>query len=396
MTHNGLEIAIPREDEIDALDAVLSPALHFSPGLTREFVGVLGRESFRAARLSGRVVAGLGLIRMGQWYGSARVPLAGITAVGVAPDMRGAGIGSALLKRTLEDLRVEGLPLAALYPATLPYYQRAGFERAGQRVTYELPLAAIDSRDRSLELVPFGPDDYDQMRQVYQRRAGLVAGNLDRPEWMWRDRFEPRDKQAFRYRAAHDGVTEGYIVYTQGGRNDPLMITDVCVLSAAAGRRLLALLAGYRSMVDKVVWSGGPLDPLVYLLAEQLSAGQRNTAAVLRSLDWVLRIVDVVRALAARGYPPGLSAELHLDVYDDLLPANAGRWVLAVSGGHGEVQPGGAGRIQVHVRDLAAIYSGFLSPQECVYLGTIAGPEEDLALAGAIFGGPRPWIADMF
>ena len=72
------------------------------------------------------------------------------------------------------------------------------------------------------------------------------------------------------------------------------------------------------------------------------------------------------------------------------------RWVLAVSGGRGQVQPGGAGRIRLDVRDLAAIYTGFLAPQECTYLGTIAGPEQDLALAGVVFSGARPWIADMF
>jgi hypothetical protein len=49
----------------------------------------------------------------------------------------------------------------------------------------------------------------------------------------------------------------------------------------------------------------------------------------------------------------------------------------------------------MHVCDLAAIYTGFMAPHECAYLGTITASEEDLALAGAVFAGPRPWIADM-
>ena len=110
-------------------------------------------------------------------------------------------------------------------------------------------------------------------------------------------------------------------------------------------------------MIEHMTWNGGPLDPLLYLLGEQQTSGSRNKVKIIRSLDWMLRIVDVAGALAARGYPPGLSAELHLDLSDDILPANAGRWVLSVDGGRGQAQPGGAGRLRLDARDLAAIYA---------------------------------------
>jgi predicted acetyltransferase len=396
MIRNNLEIGVPRADEIDALDALLGPALHFPNSTMRDWLETIGLENCRAARCDDRFVAGLGFALIGQWFGGARVPLAAVTAVGVAPDWRGAGAGTALMRRTLEDLRGAGVPLAALYPASLRFYRRAGFERAGQRITYELPLEAIDVDDRSLDLLPFGPEDYTQVHQIYEQAARRSAGNLDRPAWMWQRRLEPKDKQTFRFLVKNGAHDEGYIVFTQAGRSDPLMIADVCALTPRAGRRILGLLAGYRSVIEHVTWSGGPLDPLAYLLGEQLTAGSRNKARIVRTLDWMLRIVDVAGALTARGYPPGLSAELHFAIDDELLPANAGRWVLHVADGRGEVQPGGAGSIRLHVRDLAAIYTGFLAPHECAYLGTIAGPAEDLALAGAVFAGPRPWIADMF
>ena len=156
------------------------------------------------------------------------------------------------------------------------------------------------------------------------------------------------------------------------------------------------MCAGYRSMVEHIVWSGGPRDPFVYLLGEQLTAGSRAKVQIVRSLDWMLRIVDVVGALGVRGYPPGLSAELHLDVRDDLLAANNGRFVLELDGGRAHVRPGGQGRLQLGVRELAAIYSGFMAPIELCALGAIAAPDADLALAAAVFAGPQPWIADMF
>lgn len=392
----ALAIRPPQTDEVDTLDAVLGMALHFPLGGMRERITILGPDNFRAVLLDGRIIAGFGFVRMGQWFNGARVPLVGLTAVGVVPEYRGSGIGSLMLRRALEELQAEGSPLSALYPATLPYYQRVGYERAGVRVTYELPLEAIDVREQTLDLVPLEPGQYEALYRIYEQRARRTAGNLDRPAWIWQQKLEPKDRQAFRYLVARDGHSEGYVVFTQGGRSDPLTVLDVCVLTPEAGRRLLTLFAGYRSMVEHVIWSGGPFDPFVYLLGEQLTAGSRSRVRIIRALDWMLRIVDIAGALSMRGYPPGLNAEVHLDIVDNLLPVNNGRFVLEVADGRGVVRPGGQGRIRLGIRELAALYTGFMAPAELRTLGVVDASDEQLALAGVLFAGPRPWIADMF
>jgi len=396
MTSHNLDYGPVCDTELAALDALLAPALHFPTGSMRDWIARVGLDSFRVVRRDGAIIGGLATIKMAQWFGGQRVPMAGVSAVGVAPEMRGSGAGSLMLRRALTELHAEGMALSALYPATLPYYQRAGYERAGVRVTYELPLEAITVGERTLDLVPVEPAHYAELRRAYEQHARRAAGNLDRPDWIWTQKLEPSDKQPFRYMVRRDGQVEGYVVYTQGGRSDPLNVLDVCVLTPEAGRRLLALFAGYRSMVEHVVWNGGPLDPLVYLLDEQLTAGARAKVKVVRALDWMLRIVDVAAALGARGYPAGLSAELHLEVRDDLLAANNRRFVLDVADGRGQVRLGGQGRIQLGVRELAALYTGFMACAELSAIGAISGPAIDMALADALFSGPRPWIADMF
>ena len=114
------------------------------------------------------------------------------------------------------------------------------------------------------------------------------------------------------------------------------------------------------------------------------------------SWPWMLRIIDVRRALGERGYAPTHESELHLRVRDDLLPANDGAFVLRVSGGKGEVESGGDGRLQIDVRGLAPLYSGYASAHELISTGYIEGAEADLGLADAVFAGPAPWMADFF
>ncbi|MCX7011428.1 MAG: sterol carrier protein domain-containing protein, partial [Candidatus Sumerlaeota bacterium] len=111
---------------------------------------------------------------------------------------------------------------------------------------------------------------------------------------------------------------------------------------------------------------------------------------------WMLRVVDVAAALEARGYPPAFEAELHFEIQDDWLPWNNGRFVLQVSNGRGEVSPGGQGRLRMHVRRLAQLYTGHLSPGELRVVGDAEGPPADWAAAGLAFSGPRPWMADLF
>lgn len=392
---HDLEISPPHENEDEALDRVLSTALHF-PGSIGDWLARIGRENFRAVRRQGRIVAGVALAPMGQWFGGTRVPMVGINGVGVAPDQRGSGVGTAMMAAILEELHAAGTPLSVLYPATLRFYQRNGYERAGYRYTYELPLDAIDARDQGLTLEPVEPPHYEALYQLYEQRARRSAGNLDRPAWMWRLRLEPKDRQPFRFIVRRNGEAEGYVVYVQANRSEPVTVLDHCVLTPAAGRQILALFAGYRSMVEHLVWSSGPNDPLLYLLGENLSGGERGRARIVRPFEWMLRIADVPAALQARGYPPEIRADVHFDVRDDLLAANNRRWVLQISGGKGEAQEGGTGRVRLGIRELAALYTGFMAPAELRAIGAIEATDEDLALIGAIFAGPRPWIADMF
>jgi predicted acetyltransferase len=305
-------------------------------------------------------------------------------------------VGSLLMRQMLIELHRQGTALSALYPATLSFYRRFGYLRAGQRLTYELPLDGIDVREHTGEILPVAAEHHDLVRQLYTQRARHSAGNLDRPDWIWQRRLDPQDRELLRFLVVCDGQPEGYVIYSQATRSDPLQILDLCVLTARAGRQVLTFFANYRSMVERMVWSGGPRDPLLYLLNENLIGGTHGKATITRPFEWMLRIVDLPAALSQRGYPPGISAELHLDLHDALLPANNGRWVLRVADGHGAVEAGGDGRIALDVAELAAIYSGFMAPMELRTIGALHGPDADLALLGVVFSGPQPWIADMF
>jgi predicted acetyltransferase len=110
----------------------------------------------------------------------------------------------------------------------------------------------------------------------------------------------------------------------------------------------------------------------------------------------MLRIVDLAQALTARGYPEHVATDLELDLVDEVLEENAGRWSIHIANGRAAIERGGRGSIRLDVRGLAALYTGWMEPHALVVAGSLHASEADLSRLGAAFGGPSPSMLDFF
>ncbi len=383
------------EREVTAAEDIRAQAFALTPEASRGWPQSVeaGEAHLRVLREGGSVAATIVLIPMGQWFNGRRVPMVGIGGVGVAPERRGQGTATRLMRAALRELRSQGAPLASLYPATQPLYRRVGFEQSGSRFEIRAQLHGLDFQERTLSLRPVGESDLPAIREVYRRHAQRQQGWIDRTAYTWTRVTHPKGETAYGYLVEGSAGIEGYVYLTRRvisqGIWQELNLTDLVALTPAAGRRLLSFLGDHRSMAQEVVWRGGPADPLLFLLREQ-------TYQVKHLFQWMLRLLDVPAALQARGYPAGYSGALHLEVDDDLFPENRGRFVLEVENGEAEVRPGGDGDVKLHVRALAPLYSGFLSPAALQSAGALEADEVSLRTATALFSGPPPAMPDMY
>jgi predicted acetyltransferase len=339
----------------------------------------IGDANFRTVHVDGTLAGGLGVYRTGQVFGGRSVPLGGLAGVGVAPEHRGAGVAAEMVASTLEALRDDGVPLAGLYASTQRLYRSVGFEQAGNRVDYEVPLRAIGVGDRNArvervqaaEIVP-----------LYQP----VHGNLDRSPALWDRILHPNQGESWAFRVGNDG----YAVLGQEASNKhyDVLVRDWQAHTPRAARRLWTLLADHSSLRVNARWCGPAVDPRLAHLPEQSwkIAGQHR---------WMLRILDVPGVLTARGWPAG-EGELHLDVSDPILQANTGPWVLTVADGRAEVHPGGRGDLRTGIAGLAPLYSGLFDPATLRRIGWIDGPDDAIATATRLFAGPEPWMPEMY
>lgn len=379
------------EDE-PALTATWAASFNHPAARWGDFLDLIGRDEVRVVRRGGRLAGGLGLYRMGQWFGGRAVPMAGVAAVGVGPEHRRTGAARTLMAGALGELRREGVALSALHASTSALYRSVGYERAGLRCQLAQPVRLIGLADRELPVHRLEPGDPGPLRGPYAARARLTAGNLDRAEAIWSRLFRVHqgDVHAYGVGPAPDAL-EGYAVFTQpqGPHGYALALRDFVATTGRAARRLWTLFADHGSLAHEVTWWGAPVEPLLGHLPEQDHAVREHEA-------WLLRIVDLPAALTARGYPAGVDAELHLEVTDEVLPENAGRWVLAVGPDGAEVAAGGRGELRADARALAPLYAGYLTPDLLAASGRLEGTPGALAAATRLFAGPPPWMPDMY
>ena len=108
----------------------------------------------------------------------------------------------------------------------------------------------------------------------------------------------------------------------------------------------------------------------------------------------MMRIVDAKAALEARGYAEGQPERLVLRILDPMLGDQS--LTVDVEGGRAQVRKGGDPTARIHIRGLAAMYSGYLSPYEAASIGLVEAGTRSLAALQALFAGPTPWMRDFF
>jgi predicted acetyltransferase len=260
---------------------------------------------------------------------------AAVTAVTVRPDWRRRGVLTAMMQRLLEDAAAAGEPWAALYASEGTIYGRYGFGPAADRVNHTVGRDALATVDGDPGLVEVIDADaalaaMPPIADAYARQRG---GTVLRDQDWWRDLLMNHQESApgsdwgARWHAVVPG--RGYAMW-RGKDGDwthrrpaaSLRVSEVVATDPEALNALLGFLASI-DLVQDVRFPARPVDdPLRFAVA--------NEAAVdtVPNLPLWVRLIDLPAALTGRGYD--VTDRLVLEVGDDQLPSNAGRWSLEV------------------------------------------------------------------
>jgi predicted acetyltransferase len=335
------------------------------------------------------------------WLGKA-VGCAGVAAVKVAPEYRGRGIGRRLMTELLHLIAARGYPLSVLYPATMPIYRSLGWELAGARYRFTVAARSLLALREPDEAARGGGAGH---RDVAIRRAGpadapAVVGLIGESHRAARDcgpvtwdegpAAEWLSRTGLYTYLAGDAADDGLAAYQWDGGD--LWVERVHARSPETLRALWSVIASHSSTADRVTGLIAPGDPFWWLTRER-------DAAVSRRSMWMLRVVDLPAAIAARGFPAAVSVSVPLEVRDQARPGNTGSWQLTVTDGAGTlIQNGGVSSpapLALGPRGVAALYAGTtLATLRLAGLASGGSPEADAALDAAFAA--TPYMLDEF
>jgi predicted acetyltransferase len=355
-----------------------------------------------------------------------RAPVAGVTAVSVLPSYRRRGILSSLMHRQLADIRDRGEAVAALFASEAGIYGRYGYGaasgeleltiRRGEGVLSTLAAAAGPGRADSVPRLRIAEprDATAEMAKVFacvlDSRPGLPA--RDDRWWdfiLWDPEYRRSGSSPLRCVIAEDDAgPRGYALFSvkpewddHGNPSSVLHVRELMATDPAAHAAVWSDLLS-RDLVAEVRAQSRPVDePLLFQLADRRRARPRIADGL-----WI-RLISVPGALTQRRY--SCDVDVVIEVADDLLPENAGRWRLRAPGPEGAAgrtasqratceRTSAAADVILPVQSLGAAYLGGTR------LGALAGaglaeqarPGALAALSAALSWDPAPWCPTGF
>jgi predicted acetyltransferase len=412
---NAYPIRPIAEDEFPAFFDVLENAFNGGPPTEAELAHERETVEFDrtlAAFDGAEMVGTAGAFTFQMAVPGAMAAVAGVTMVGVSPPYRRRGILTGLMHRQLADVRDRGEAVAALFASEPGIYGRYGYGCASADLRFTIlrgegaltrPAAGAAPRLRSPEPLAATAELAKVYDAVLPGRPGMIA----RDDRWWRARLwdpEPRRDGASPLRcvlAEDDEGPRGYALISAKGQwedgipSGRLTVRELMAADPGAHAALWADLLT-RDLVSEVQARIRPVDdPLLQLLADR-----RRARPLLTDGLWV-RLIDLPRALAQRRY--ACPADAVIEVTDELLEGNAGRWRLQAGGpaAPGQVsceRTTAAADVSLPVRALGACYLGGtrLGALAAAGIVTERRPGAVAALSAAMSWDPAPWCPSMF
>ncbi|NSC24956.1 GNAT family N-acetyltransferase [Streptomyces albus subsp. chlorinus] len=351
-----------------------------------------------AVAARGDEVLGGGLfLPFAQHFGGRPVPSGGVAWLAVAPWARGAGLARRLTEEGTDRLRHEhGAHLACAWTPAPGLYRRWGWESVAVASSHTLDPARLPPvRGDFTAVVP----DESARARLRDRLAAGWNGPLRHPSW-WRGWKQRVTEGALTLGVTREGTLAGYATVTVEPHrpwgvaavvhelwHDGLDALPALLEAVTAGSPQVREIRLRRSVLPRP----GPLQWALdhYTVREE------------GWYPWVLTLLDVRRALEARGWDPQPGGGVRLEVVTP--EGRSAPYALTFEEGllhaqRGSPPPGhpATRTVRLPAGTLAAWYAGALPLRHAARLGLADGAPRDLALLDALATGPTPWLPDSF
>lgn len=316
--------------------------------------------------------------------------MGGLTGVGTYPEYTNMGLMNELIKVGLGKMREKKQWISYLYPYSIAYYRRKGWEIISEHLTFTLKDTQIPKYPDLPGYVERVPIDDKVLMDMYDRFAKTNHGSMIREKLEWDEYWRWENEDERNAAVYYDGNSEpmGYLMYWI--EDDVFHIKEIIYLNQEARKGLWNFIHAHDSMIDKLEGHVYKNEPIAYLL---------DDSQIMESIEpyFMGRIVDVAAFLkeypfATKGRP------FHFVVTDPIAEWNEGIFGLSWSkDGAIQISREKVGRpVKLNIQTLTAMMMSFRRPSYFYKVEHLHTDAKTLKMLENIIPSEQPYFSDYF
>ncbi len=278
-----------------------------------------------------RLVSMLQIVPFKIWLGGKVVDMGGIGGVATWADCQGRGYASVLMSDSLETMRKRKQWVSVLYPFSHRYYAKFGWAIAGHRIKYrnvkqheivrfaERSMVTADEKDITINAL-------DKVYSTMAREYNLCAR---RTQKMWKQKLDSLKKSNGQMYVIKDG-NEYIGWFTCRNIKHGHFFESLTNEFAYANETALKAMMGFLATLPTNVTSITIVSPYAMDLWDYFKEPFIET--VLKT-EMQCRVVDVPRAVKARGYPDNVTGKINISIEDKAAEWNSATWSCEIKNG---------------------------------------------------------------
>lgn len=329
------------------------------------------------------------------WHGQ-EYKMGAVGYVASYPEFGGHGSITQLMKKASEQMLADHVVFSYLAPFSYTFYRRFGYEQLFDRLRYEVKATDFPKLSRqetgSVERVSF-TDNLEQMAKIYNQNEQSQNGGLIRHSWWQQYRYSkhPGFEVAFSYDDEHQ--LDGYLIY-QRISGDKFEIVELMPENAMSCQRLLNFVGKHASVYPKFTYESANQTPYNDLMPEAYHVATAIQPYMMaRVNDWQL-LVEKWR------FTSDLATPLIIDIQDEFMANNQGKWQLSIENGHGQLLHSSelTADIVIDAKQLTKVFLGYRTLSQLAQLGQCQTKDEATLtqLQACISYANKPMLWDYF
>ena len=316
--------------------------------------------------------------------------MAGVTGIGTYPEYSNFGLMSDLIALALKKMRENEQWISYLYPYSIPYYRRKGWEIMSDKVTFEIKDTQLPKRVEVPGYVERENIHHEDVFNVYDRFAEDNHGAMIRQELNWEEywRWENEEERTAAIYYNREGEPQGVCFYWIA--EEIFHIKEMFYLNQEARHGLWNFVSAHFSMVELVQGETYKNEPIAFLF---------DDSEIKETIEpyFMARIVDVEKFIES--YPFITTGKpFHFVVEDPIAEWNNRIFGLIWDENDDLTitdEPIG-NPVQIDVQTMAALFMSYKRPSYLYRIERLTTDKETLRTLERIIPDQEAYFSDYF